>query len=120
MIAVVATLLPYLAMGPDWHYLKQVSDATRGMWWAQLLYINNYVPAIEQSWDNPQLGMAETWYLACEMQMFWICPLLIYPLWRWKRSGIVWVITCLVTFLAASTVPFIVYDLMPTLMTEKP
>ena len=119
-IAFVSFLLPYMAIGPDWHYLKQVSDATRGMWWAQLLYINNYVPWIESSWDNPQIGMAETWYLACEMQMFWLSPLFIYPLWKWRKNGLVWVVCCLFAFLGASTIPFILYDLTPSLMTARP
>ena len=32
--------------------------------------------------------MGETWYLACDMQMFILSPLFVCPLWRWKRLGV--------------------------------
>jgi peptidoglycan/LPS O-acetylase OafA/YrhL len=29
----------------------------------------------------------QTWYLAVDMQLFWLSPLLLYPLARWPRLG---------------------------------
>ena len=31
--------------------------------------------------------MGETWYLACDMQLFFLSPLFIYPMWRWRNIG---------------------------------
>ena len=120
MIAFVAFILPCVGTGPDWFYVKKMSEATRRLWWGQLLYINNYVGGMETfGRSSPQSGMYETWYLACDMQMFWLSPLLVYPLWRWKKAGIIWVLFCLLTLLGASTIPFIFYDLLPTLVTSS-
>lgn len=76
-----------------------------------MLYINNYVATTELSMSNPLMGMIESWSLACDMQMFWISPLFIYPLWRWKKAGLLWTVVCLFVFLGYSTVVFFVHDL---------
>ena len=122
VMASVAFILPLANTGPDWHYIKTMAEATRQrLWWGQLLYINNYVPTFDVGWISPQSGMIETWYLACDMQMYWLSPLFIYPLWRWKKVGLVWVLVCLSTLLAASTIPFIQHpDLLPTLLVNRP
>jgi hypothetical protein len=31
--------------------------------------------------------MNQTWYLAVDMQLFWVSPLLLYPLVRWPTFG---------------------------------
>jgi len=120
VVAFVANLLPLIGSGPDWNYVKQLSGTTRRVWWSQLLYINNYVSKVEIGWNSAHSGMAETWYLACDMQMFWLSPLFIYPLWKWKKAGLVWVVTCLSTLLVASTIPFILIpDLQPTVLLSR-
>lgn len=45
--------------------------------------------------------MGETWYLACDMQMFILSPFLVYPLWRWKRLGVIWNLFLISASLAA-------------------
>lgn len=30
--------------------------------------------------------MADTWYLAVDMQLYFLSPLFIFPLWRWPRK----------------------------------
>lgn len=63
------------------------------------------------------MAMGETYYLACDMQMFWLSPLFIYPLWRWKKAGLIWVIAIFFTCLVASTIPFITIDDLPPSLT---
>ncbi|CAG7824183.1 unnamed protein product, partial [Allacma fusca] len=46
-----------------------------------MLYINNLMEYGNGKCYN--IG----WYLANEMQFFVLSPLVIYPLWRWKRVG---------------------------------
>ena len=86
-----------------------------------MLYINNYVPKYDVGWGSAQAGMVDMWYLACDMQMFWLRPLLVYPLWRWKKAGFVWVLFCLLALLGASMIPFIENpDILPTFLVNRP
>ena len=121
IIAFIAFILPCIGTGPDWHYVKKMSEATRRLWWGQLLYVNNYVPKYDIGWSSPNAGMVEAWYLACDMQMFWLSPLLVYPLWKWRKVGLIWVLFCLFVLLGASTIPFItIPDLLPTSFFTNP
>ncbi|XP_045034184.1 nose resistant to fluoxetine protein 6 isoform X2 [Daphnia magna] len=114
VLAFLATLWPYIGTGPDWHFVQRISKSVRENLWAQMLYINNYVNP--HRFTSPAYGFAESWYLACDMQMFWISPLFIYPLWRWKRVGLIWTVFCLLLFLGISAMTFIIYDLPPTII----
>ena len=121
VLAFMANFSPLIGSGPDWHYVRQLSEAVREMWWTQLLYITNYVSNMKIGWNGPKQGMNEIWYLVCDMQMFWLSPLFIYPLWKWKKAGPAWVVVCLVAFLGASTITFItIPDLPPTLLLRNP
>jgi peptidoglycan/LPS O-acetylase OafA/YrhL len=31
--------------------------------------------------------LVQSWYLAADMQLCLLSPLLVYPLWRWPRRG---------------------------------
>ncbi|KAI9551728.1 hypothetical protein GHT06_022064 [Daphnia sinensis] len=120
VLAFVATLYPYLGSGPEWNFIEQKSKDIRKNWWTNLLYITNYVQPTKNWWTNPAVGAAETWYLSSDMQMFWISPLLIYPLWRWKRAGILCAVASWLIFLAISTTLFVVYDLPATNFWLRP
>ena len=58
--------------------------------------------------------MGETWYLACDMQMFIVSPLFIYPLWRWWKIGISWVIFAIAALQGGLVAIFIIWDLPAT------
>lgn len=64
--------------------------------------------------------MIESWYMASDMQMYWLSPLIIYPLWRWKRVGMAWAITNLVGFIGLNIAVYIAWQLPPTIMTFRP
>ncbi|KAI9551729.1 hypothetical protein GHT06_022065 [Daphnia sinensis] len=115
VMAFIAALWPRLGSGPDWHFLQRMSKGVRQRWWTSMLYINNYVATTELSMSNPLMGMIESWSLACDMQMFWISPLFIYPLWRWKKAGLLWTVVCLFVFLGYSAIVFFVHDLPASL-----
>ena len=113
-----------------------MSIGCRNAWWMQILYVNNLVPRQEDEIVNCgflvshftyQLMkfaclqcMGETWYLACDMQMFLVCPFLIYPLWRWKKLGVVWLASVLFSSIAGIIAVYIMYDLPPTSMLTRP
>lgn len=111
VLAFLATLWPRLGSGPDWHFVQRMSKGVRQRWWTNILYINNYVAITELGMSNPLMGIIESWYLACDMQMLWISPLFIYPLWRWKKAGFLWIILCLLASLGYSATVFIVHNL---------
>ena len=62
-------------------------------WWTNLLYINSYYQSRE---DERGSCIGVSWYLSCEMWMFIISPLVILPLWKWRRAGVglwfVWIL----------------------------
>lgn len=67
------------------------NDTCKKYWWANLLYINNMVPATTTTGC-----LAHTWYLACDMQLFLLVPLLV--LLR-ERAGPIagWVVLAMLT-----------------------
>ncbi|KAJ9601024.1 hypothetical protein L9F63_000862 [Diploptera punctata] len=76
-----ATLLYHLGSGPLWNSQMGLNrDYCIENWWTNLLYINNYI-------NIDRMCMNQTWYLAVDMQLFWLSPLLLYPLARWPKIG---------------------------------
>lgn len=63
--------------------------------------------------------MGQTWYLAVDMQLFLVSPLLIYFLWRWKKigPGILTVLT--LATLASNFALYAVYDLPATAIIPR-
>jgi peptidoglycan/LPS O-acetylase OafA/YrhL len=119
-MAFVATLHPYVGTGPDWNLVVQKSQTLRKTWWINLMYINNYVNPVKNWWTNPEMPIGENWYLACDMQMFWLSPLFIYPIWRWRRTGVIWTACCLLVALGISAIVFLVHDLPATICWLRP
>lgn len=99
VIALYSTILPRLGSGPLWnHRIGLEKERCVSSWWANLLYINNYVA-------TDKMCMFQSWYLSADTQLFILAPLLLYPLWRWRKAG--------VAFLGLATgvttlIPFIV------------
>ena len=63
--------------------------------------------------------MTETWYLAADMQLFLVSPLIIFPLWRWRRAGLAWTLFVLAAFLGATVAMHVVWNLPPTIMGQR-
>lgn len=98
IIALYATVLPRIGSGPLWNQRMELEkNRCLNSWWTNLLYINNYV-------DTNQLCMFQSWYLAADTQLFILAPIVLYPLYRFRRFGFsilisLTVITTLVPFL---------------------
>uniref|UniRef100_A0A1B6KJC8 Acyltransferase 3 domain-containing protein n=2 Tax=Graphocephala atropunctata TaxID=36148 RepID=A0A1B6KJC8_9HEMI len=99
MILVTATWLYRVGDGPVWDRLVgSAKDECVLYWWSSLLYINNYY--------NPNHNcMMQSWYLAADMQLFLLSPLVLYPLGRRPRVGLL--ILALLTVLSI-IIPFLV------------
>ncbi|CAG7732798.1 unnamed protein product [Allacma fusca] len=81
LMGVMATLLPYFGNGPLWYTMDAESKGCQDFWWHNALYVNNLI-------THETTGCyGEAWYLANDMQFYLLSPLVIYPLWRWKRIG---------------------------------
>jgi len=63
--------------------------------------------------------MPETWYLACDMQMFIVSPLIVWPLWRWQRVGLVWVLMNIVAFTSGLIATYTTNDVPPTMIAAR-
>ncbi|XP_001599171.3 nose resistant to fluoxetine protein 6 [Nasonia vitripennis] len=74
--------IPKMGSGPRWDMLMSVfGGSCRKKWWPNLLYVQNFVQK-----DNLCLG--HLWYLAVDMQLFWISPIILYPLYSKHKIGL--------------------------------
>ncbi|EDX12113.1 GD19409 [Drosophila simulans] len=73
-------LLPHLGDGPlygNWNFDSY--DRCEGNWYWTLLYIQNYATDSE--------CLAQTWYLAIDMQLYIISPILLIIVYKWGKKG---------------------------------
>ncbi|CAH1392494.1 unnamed protein product [Nezara viridula] len=81
MIAFTATWMYRLRDGPLWdRFVGDYKDACRSTYWANIIYMNNYV-------EPENYCMMQSWYLAADMQLYWLSPFVMYPLWKWPKYG---------------------------------
>ena len=100
VIFLQATLLIHIVnYGPQGHLLDYESQSCKDNWWVNLLYLANFNIRNEDPYYGP-MCMGVTWYLMVDMQLFIFTPLIIYPLWKVPKYGLV--LSGIVTF--ASTV----------------
>lgn len=85
------------AVGPLWYRNQYANDGTdcsedtafrascgcTSYWWANLLYIQNVYPARPLS----SICMSWTWYLANDMQFYFVSPLIVLVMRRHRRVG---------------------------------
>lgn len=72
-VMVTACLTKYWGTGPEWPTADGLDGNCRTYWWANLFYINNIVEV-----DHMCFGIA--WYLANDMQFYFIAPIMLIPL----------------------------------------
>ena len=57
--------------------------------------------------------MDHAWYLAVDMQMFWVSPLMFVPMWYlWKKKGAVWSIAYGSIWLLAATLVVLIMTIV--------
>ncbi|XP_040570640.1 nose resistant to fluoxetine protein 6 [Lepeophtheirus salmonis] len=71
----------YRHIGPSSDIILQESQKCRDVFWTNLLYIGNLI-------NQSSFCVGPSWYLDCDMQMFIISPLIVYPLWKKQWTGI--------------------------------
>lgn len=89
-----SSLLIYMASGPLWDTnVKPIMENCQSHWWANLIYIKNYYNPLSEC-------VSQSWYLQVTMQLFWLSPLLLYPLWKTPVIGKILLGTCFIIGLA--------------------
>ena len=64
--------------------------------------------------------MGETYYLACDMQLFILSPLFIYPLWRWWKVGLGWLIFAIIAVQGGLVTIYIIWNLPAISFPTRP
>nr|CAD7264912.1 unnamed protein product [Timema shepardi] len=98
-IGVSTTLMYQLGSGAMWSSVAgKARERCRIGWWTNLVYVNNFVYSTPSQQCLPQ-----SWWLAADMQLFLLSPLILYPLWKWPRYGRIQLLALLLVSVA---VPF--------------
>ncbi|KAJ6638309.1 Nose resistant to fluoxetine protein 6 [Pseudolycoriella hygida] len=107
-----SSLMRHFGSGPIWGATTTIFEKPcQTYWWSTLLYIQNYF--------NPsEMCVRHSWYLAADMQLFVLSPIIVYPLWRW-RLKFVWIIPLLTTLSAAYVFMIVMNNNYPTQMLER-
>ncbi|GFR30456.1 nose resistant to fluoxetine protein 6 [Trichonephila clavata] len=79
VLAFHTTLFGYLGSGPVWA-APNTDPNCHSTWWWNLLYINNFQFSVD-------MCMGWSWYLANDMQFYFISPLFLITLLRWPKIG---------------------------------
>ena len=74
-------LFKYLGDGPMWPWGGVERDECEDTWWTNMLYINNV-------YEDKRLCMGWSWYLANDMQFFWVSPFIFLPLHWFGAKGL--------------------------------
>ncbi|KAL5006773.1 hypothetical protein ScPMuIL_015579 [Solemya velum] len=91
-------LFQYWGNGMMWPRSGTESNYCNETWWTNLLYVNNFV-------KSDRMCMGWSWYLANDMQFYWISPLIFIPLYYSSLFG---GLVCFAFLLGTSIAPGVV------------
>ncbi|XP_055327622.1 nose resistant to fluoxetine protein 6-like [Paramacrobiotus metropolitanus] len=109
IMGVYLSLFKYLNIGPMWNPNGMEVDSCSYSWWTNLLYVNNLVRTSQQC-------MGWTWYLANDMQFYWVTPLILLPLVKLPIAGFVSMGIFMVAHLASTAVISAEYHVNPSIL----
>ncbi|RUS73915.1 hypothetical protein EGW08_018320 [Elysia chlorotica] len=93
-IVLILGLQRFCGQGPLWETVQPADKAfCEKYWWTNLLYINNLVHA-------DKVCLAQSWYLANDMQFFLVSPLMIIPFYFNEFLGLA---SCAIFFVSHVT-----------------
>ncbi|XP_075974565.1 nose resistant to fluoxetine protein 6-like [Anticarsia gemmatalis] len=105
-----ASYLNHMTDGPNWSAVASQVNRCRTTWWSTLLHIQNYV--------NPQQTcIGQTWYLAIDVQLHILSPIvLVWVLWGKRKLAWTALGTGLLGVLTASTIYNFINKFPPVMM----
>ena len=77
-------LAHHLAVGAGFNYGNFIDAGCSKYWWTNLLYVNNFYP-----WKFNDECLTWSWYLANDMQLYIIAPLMLLPLYYLAPVGVI-------------------------------
>ncbi|KAJ3619361.1 hypothetical protein MTP99_005049 [Tenebrio molitor] len=94
-----------MGSGPKWPLIdKKFQQPCANYWWSALLYVQNYV-------NVNDMCIRESWYLNVDFQLYLISPVLLYPLWKYPRVCLSFLVLCILGFVGVSFYVAWVYNL---------
>lgn len=60
--------------------------------------------------------MFQSWYLAADTQLFVLAPLVLYPLWRWRKWGISLLVSLIIISIIVPLMQTLVQNADPSLL----
>ncbi|XP_021937403.1 O-acyltransferase like protein-like isoform X2 [Zootermopsis nevadensis] len=83
LILVYTGIILHMATGPLWDSFLQIEVAyCKNNWWTAILHLQNYI--------NPsEMCISATWYLNVDMQLYLLSPLLLLPLVKRPKIGLI-------------------------------
>ncbi|CAL1275765.1 unnamed protein product [Larinioides sclopetarius] len=103
-----------LGSGPIWHdttnkYLKACEDN----WWTNLIFINNF-------YNSDNMCIPQSWYMASDFQLYIAALLILLPMLRWPKVGILFSIFTIIASIIYSGVGTYVNEYPPTMLFAHP
>ncbi|XP_063383620.1 nose resistant to fluoxetine protein 6-like [Cydia fagiglandana] len=90
-----ASLFNHLADGPEWYIIVDKVERCRTYWWSTLFYVQNY---LTQTWC-----IGHTWYLAVDVQLHILSPLILFWVLGKRRSAWIALTLVMLIVMAVST-----------------
>lgn len=90
----------HISNGPLWGFTTKVAaiNQCQDWWWTTLLHVGNYV-------NRDQLCFGHSWYVMVDMQLYFLSPIILYPLWRFRKQTKLMIAA--IFFIASSSVIFV-------------
>ncbi|GFT86833.1 nose resistant to fluoxetine protein 6 [Trichonephila clavipes] len=114
-VLLVMFLLPLLGSGPLWQDVigKQVANCEKYWWQALIIPINTWT-----HFDD--MCLLHTWYIASDLHLYFIAPLILIPLYRWPAIGFLVMLVLTVACMGIMAAVTIINDFYPTLLYFTP
>ena len=77
-------IAPHLGGGPFWYQWQALLQPCHDYGWTNLLFVNNFYPP---GLTNTQTCFYHSWYLAVDVQLFLLAPILIYQFQQHPRGA---------------------------------
>lgn len=91
----------YLSDGPFWKSVSgRLTEFCVDGWWTNLIYLANYL-------RPGKLCFGHSWYLMVDMQLYFVSPLVLYPIWKFKKR--IGLMVSLIFAIASVSVFYIIF-----------
>ncbi|RZF47022.1 hypothetical protein LSTR_LSTR013813 [Laodelphax striatellus] len=78
-LLIASTVFIHLNDGPLWkYYTNTIREYCQETWWTHLIFLNNYIKPDKQC-------VPSDWYLAVHMQLVFLSPLILIPIFKGKK-----------------------------------